>query len=281
METHVRRHYNTPDLLQKIDAGLTDAGKNIHQLHIKDLALVDQLHTGGAQATLSLVKKTCITPKDHILDAGCGLGGSSRLLAHTFGCRVTGIDLSASYIDAAQVLTRRTGLSHKNNFHTGSILDLPWNNNTFDAVLCQHLLMNIKDKHAAVQEFFRVLKPGGVLMLHEIVKGGKQDLALPVPWAASAEISFLVSKDSLIQAFVGKGFRVEAFVDATETGGRYWQKVKEFTRNNAGTPRPLGPHLVFGPNAKDFPFTMAKNFASGSIGLIEAVLKKEQTKNEK
>ncbi len=276
METHVRDHYNVQDLIKKIDAGLTDAGKDIQQLHIKDLALVDQLHTGGAQATLSLVKKTCINPEDHILDAGCGLGGSSRLLARTFGCRVTGIDLSASYIDAAQILSQRTGLSHKNYFLSGSILDLPWNNSTFEAVLCQHLLMNIKDKHAAAQEFFRVLKPGGVLMLHEIVQGDKQDLALPVPWAASADISFLVSKDSLIQAFVCNGFRLEAFVDATETGTRYWQKVKEFAQKHADTPRLLGPHLVFGPNARDFPFTMAKNFASGSIGLIEAVLKKEQ-----
>lgn len=275
METHVRQHYHARDLIKKIDAGLTAAGKNPELLQVKDLARVDQLHTGGARATLALVEKAGISPDSHILDAGCGLGGSSRLLASTFGCRVTGIDLSTTYIDAAKTLTLRTGLSQKIKFLAGSILDLPWDGSTFDAVLCQHILMNIQDKQAAAQQFFKVLKPGGVLLLHEIVKGTHPDLALPVPWAASDTISFLESWNNLAAHFDANGFNIDEVVDTTGAGCRYWQKAREFAPKKAGTPLSLGPHLVFGKNASHFPFTMSHNFENNSIGLVEAVLFKK------
>jgi SAM-dependent methyltransferase len=274
METRVRDHYNTPDLIHNIDAGLAAAGIDTEPLHIKDLALVDQLHTGGVRATLALVDKIDITPDFHILDAGCGLGGSSRLLAQTCGCRVTGIDLSDVYIDAAQILTKRSGLSRKVQFKTGSILDMPWDDNSFDAVLCQHILMNIQDKQAGVKEFFRVLAPGGILILHEIVQGKNVELSLPVPWAAAADISFLESWDTLAGTLLKTGFTLEQYVDATEAGCRYWQKVRDFTKKNGETPRPLGPHLVFGQNARFFPHTMSRNFETNAINLVEAIFTK-------
>jgi SAM-dependent methyltransferase len=280
METRLRDHYNAPDLIHNITAGLAAAGIDTEPLHTKDLALVDQLHTGGVRATLALVDNLGITPDFHILDAGCGLGGSSRLLAATFGCRVTGIDLSTPYIDAAQMLTRRSGLSKKVRFQTGSILDMPWDDNTFDAVLCQHILMNIPDKQAAVQEFFRVLAPGGILMLHEIVQGENAALALPVPWADAADISFLESWDTLAAYLIKTGFSLEHHVDATKAGCRYWQKVREFAKNKGETPRPLGPHLVFGQNARLFPHTMSRNFETNAINLVEAILKKTGVQQE-
>jgi SAM-dependent methyltransferase len=196
------------------------------------------------------------------------------LLAQTFGCRVTGIDLSDVYIDAAHILTQRSGLSRKVQFQTGSILDMPWDDNTFDAVLCQHILMNIKDKPAAVQEFFRVLAPGGILMLHEIVQGDNGELSLPVPWADAADISFLESWDTLAAYLLKTGFTLEQHVDATEAGCRYWQKAREFAKKNGETPRPLGPHLVFGQNARFFPHTMSRNFENNAINLVEAIFRK-------
>jgi SAM-dependent methyltransferase len=273
MESSVQAHYDTPNLIHKIDAGLTAAGKHPDSLQIGDLALVDQLHTGGTRATLALAKKIPVSKDWHVLDAGCGLGGSARLLAATFGCRVTGIDLSETYIDAAKILTERTGLSSQVDFVAGSILDLPWDHPRFDMILCQHILMNIPDKPGAARQFIQVLNPGGILVLHEIVKGDHPDLALPVPWAASADISFLEPRDHVAACFTDTGFIVASFADVTDAGCRYWQKVREFAQKNAGTPRPLGPHLVFGKNADRFPFTMSQNFESRAVGLVEAVLK--------
>ncbi len=274
MESSVQAHYDTPNLIQTIDAGLLAAEKDPDRIHISDLAMVDQLHTGGSRATMDLAARITILPDWHVLDAGCGLGGSSRLLAHTFGCRVTGIDLSPSFIDTAQILTQRTGLFQKVAFQTGSILDMPWDDDQFSAVLCQHILMNIENKPAALKEIFRVLKPGGILMLHEIVLGENTGLALPVPWADAADISFLAAWETLAACCSDVGFVLDEMTDATKTGCRYWQKVRAFAEKTAPGTRPLGPHLVFGENALSFPFTMSENFENNSIRLIEAFLKK-------
>ncbi len=181
MESSVRDHYQSVNLIEKIDAGLTAAKKNPERIDIRDLAPVDQLHTGGIRGTEALLKKLGISPHFHVMDAGCGLGGASRLMADTFGCRVTGIDLSPDYIETARVLTVRTGLADRVQFETGSILALPEFIGPFDMILCQHILMNISDKHAAVRQFARQLKPGGTVVLHEIVSGSHPGMAFPVP----------------------------------------------------------------------------------------------------
>jgi 2-polyprenyl-3-methyl-5-hydroxy-6-metoxy-1,4-benzoquinol methylase len=272
MESFVRDHYHAENLIDKIDAGLTAAGKDLKQLAVRDLAPVDQLHTGGIRGTETLLENLDIPADFHVLDAGCGLGGASRLMADTFGCRVTGIDLSSEYIEAARSLTHRTGLSGRVQFETGSILALPDIIGPFDLILCQHILMNISDKQAAVRQFVRHLKPGGKILLHEIVAGSHPDLAWPVPWAASAAISFLEPWETLLACFTDNGFTLETFTDATAIGNRYWQKAKEFALKNAAGPRALGPHLVFGDMAARFPFTMSKNFETSAIKLVEAVL---------
>ena len=274
METRVRDHYQATRLMDKIDAGLTAAGKNPQQIDIRDLAAVDQLHTGGLRGTEALLEQLDIPPHCHVLDAGCGLGGVSRLVADTFGCRVTGIDLSPDYIEAARALTRRTGMAGRVRFETGSILALPDTFDPFDMILCQHILMNISDKPAAARQFARHLTPGGTVVLHEIVSGSHPDLAFPVPWAASADISFLEPWESLLAGFTENGFTLETFTDATAIGSRYWQKAREFAqKKQADAPRPLGPHLVFGDKAARFPFTMSRNFDTGAVRLIEAVLR--------
>jgi len=276
METRVRDHYQAARLMEKIDAGLTAAGKNPQQPDVRDLAPVDQLHTGGIRGTEALLEQLDIPSRFHVLDAGCGLGGASRLVADTFGCRVTGIDLSPDYIEAARVLTFRTGLSGRVRFLAGSILALPDDTGPFDLILCQHLLMNISDKPAAVRRFARHLTPGGTVVLHEIVSGDHSDLAFPVPWAATAGISFLEPWETLLAVFTDNGFTLEQFTDTTAAGTRYWRKAREFAeknRKNAVIPRPLGPHLVFGDKAARFPFTMSQNFDTGAIRLIEAVLR--------
>ncbi|MBG0778416.1 MAG: class I SAM-dependent methyltransferase [Desulfotignum balticum] len=272
MESFVRDHYHAKNLLDKIDAGLTAAGKDPKQIDIRDLAPVDQLHTGGIRGTTALLEQLDIPAGFHVLDAGCGLGGTCRVMAKTCGCDVTGIDLSPDYIEAARVLTHRTGLAERIQFKAGSILALPDVIGPFDLILCQHILMNISDKQAAIQQFVRHLKPKGKIILHEIVAGSHPELALPVPWAASADISFLEPWETLLAGFTDNGFTLETFIDATAIGTRYWQKAKEFALKNADVPRALGPHLVFGDMAARFPFTMSQNFETRAVKLVEAVL---------
>lgn len=274
MESQVRDHYSPNDLILKVTSALENAGKTLEQLTFKALAPLDQLHTGGAPATLALMEKTGIAPDWHVLDAGCGIGGSTRLLAQKFNCRTTGIDLSGEFIGAARELTRHTGPEDQAGFETGSILDMPFEDGTFEAVLCQHILMNIPDKKTALAECYRVLKPGGLLILHELTMGSNPNLALPAPWAASPDISFLVPWPDLATQLADTGFELDYFCDATPQAIAFWEKVNAVAAKKDRPAPVLGPHLVFGKNARHFKTTMPKNFGEDAVRLVEATLKK-------
>ncbi len=186
MKNKIESHYGSIDLLNKIKQGLKKAGKDPDALELKDLSVIDQLHTGGHIATISLAEEANLYKETKILDAGCGIGGSSRLLVQKFKCSVTGIDLVKQFIEAAEFLTKSTGISGDIHFREMSILETSFADNFFDCIWCQHTLMNIEDKKAAFFEFKRLLKPDGILVMHEVVQGENSDdkIHLPVPWAA-------------------------------------------------------------------------------------------------
>ena len=66
-----------------------------------------------------------------VLDVGSGVGGPARFLAATYGCQVTGIDLSEPFVDAARYLAERTGQSERVSFETASALELPFDDGHF------------------------------------------------------------------------------------------------------------------------------------------------------
>lgn len=277
MDTSVQDHYDSHNLSQRIQNALEESGKDISAILPKDLAAVDQLHTGGAAATLGLMEKAKVSKKNppgevHILDAGCGIGGSARLLCKNFNCRVTGIDLAPSFIETARELTGLCKLSHCIEFEQGSVLEMPFENDSFDAILCQHILMNIQDKETALKEFYRVLKPGKLLILHEIFQGENKALALPVPWAADHGISFLEPWDKFNSLLGSTGFSPDHFSDETNNALSWWEMIQSAGKNKK--PRPLSPHLVFGSNAAFFATNMQDNFKNNSIQCIEAIYKK-------
>ncbi|MGZ5901604.1 MAG: class I SAM-dependent methyltransferase, partial [Reyranella sp.] len=165
----VRDHYRATGLTARLETALAALGPEDRPLTPRQLANLDQFHTRGLAATAELAKRAGITAGMSVLDVGSGLGGPARFLAATCGCQVTGIDLSQSFVDAARYLTGRTGQGGQVSFETASALELPFERGRFDAVLLQHVAMNIADRARLYREIRRVLKPGGRFATFDVV----------------------------------------------------------------------------------------------------------------
>ncbi len=134
--------------------------------------------------------------------------------------------------------------------------------------------MNISDKPGAIKEFYRILKPGGKLVLHEITKGDNDTIQYPVPWASQESISFLKPWMLLKDILINQGFNCLIKKDKSQDAMDWWQKVNSFSQKKTQPVNPLNSGLIFGRNSKFFGKNMASNFEKKSICLIEAVYKK-------
>src|SRR5947209_638695 len=134
----VEAHYTRSSLGETILAALREAGKDLEHLPPDDLAPVDEFHSGQRNATVRLARLAGVSGAEDVLDVGCGIGGPSRFLAKEFGCRVTGLDLTTEFIEVANMLARRTGLTGKVTYRKGDALELPFADASFDLVWCQN-----------------------------------------------------------------------------------------------------------------------------------------------
>ncbi len=161
VNNQIEYHYKRENLLKAILDALRETGKDPSRLEPADLAPVDTFHIRGREATVELARRTSLKPGDRVLDVGSGLGGSARYLASQYQCLVTGVDITRAYVDTANALAELTGLENKVNFQHASALDLPFEDNAFDAVWTEHVQMNIADKRTFYREIARVTRPGG------------------------------------------------------------------------------------------------------------------------
>src|SRR5260370_23130454 len=105
----VRARYRAPGLTERLKTALTAFGPEDQRLTPQQLGALDQFHTRGLAATAELAKLAGITADMSVLDVGSGVGGPARVLAATYGCRVSGVDLRQPFVDAPRYLTERTG----------------------------------------------------------------------------------------------------------------------------------------------------------------------------
>ncbi|MEO4044568.1 class I SAM-dependent methyltransferase [Hoeflea sp. CAU 1731] len=207
IERAVASHYGRSGLAGKIlkTLGLQDAAPG--SVPIEALFPVDQLHHGGVDLTEKMASAAGVRAGMKVLDAGSGIGGSARFLAGRFDCDVDALDLSPDYVRTAEELDRIVGLPQKIRNRAGSVLDLPFEANSFDMVWSQNVTMNVADKQKMFSEAFRVLRSKGVYVLTHI--GGKSDGAIdyPLPWATTDATSFITSPSEFVQTLSDAGFQ--------------------------------------------------------------------------
>lgn len=148
-----------------------------HSLWIsrKDLAIhfgyYDRETTSHSASLLKmnevLAKYAKVTKKDHVLDAGCGYGGSVTWLAKNIGCDVTGLNVVSFQIDKARQFAQRQGVENLVSFYNEDYAHTSFLNESFDVVLALESVVHASDKAKVIAEFSRLLRPGGRLVMAE------------------------------------------------------------------------------------------------------------------
>lgn len=260
-----QQHYSAQGLTQRIRDSLATVFHADQKLTVTQLAALDHFHTRGLLATEDLAALTPIGQNTRVLDLGCGIGGPARFIAAKFGCEVTGVDLSADFIDAAKYLTDRCGMRDHVSFQVGNALDLLFEQATFDLVFLQHVAMNISNRAALYAEIARVLKPGGSLATYDVIsKGG--DVHYPTPWARTAAASCLLTEDETRTALIKARLMPRIWQDQSAL-------AKAWFAGLASAAASKGPSLaiVLGDDFPALTKNLGRNVAENRIGILCAV----------
>lgn len=151
-----------------------------------------------------------LRPGDRVLDAGCGVGGTSMWLAESRGAEVLGITPVQGQVERATRYAGERQLGDRVTFHRGDYHDTGFEDGSFDVVWAQESLCHSHDKALFAQETSRVLRPGGRLVIAEYLRFlrplAPQDEHLIHRWLSGWAIPDIETRDELVAALESAGF---------------------------------------------------------------------------
>ena len=270
--TSIADHWADRDVYGLVVSALDRASKSLESLTVEDLAPVDHFHARGFSATVDLADRLPVEPFDHLLDIGCGIGGPARYFAERFGCKVSGIDITGPFVEAANKLTALLDMGDQVFIQQGDGERLPYDDGSFDGAYAQHVTMNVADRAGFFAEAWRVLKRGGFLALTEHGLGPAGAPHHPLPWSEDGRGEFLVTPSETRELLSAARF-VE--IEIEDTGPKYlaaYRAALELAER--GEAPPLGLHVLIGPTASEKMRNSARNIQEGRTHPVQVVCRK-------
>eukprot|EP01083_Nonionella_stella_P287532 978750_1 len=135
------------------------------------------ISTGGIKTTTKFVSKFNLQEGQNVLDVGCGIGGSAFYMASKYKVNVLGIDLSDNMLNIAneRLITEKENFD-KNitvKFELCDATKRKFQENSFDVIYSRDCILHIFDKLSLFSNFFKWLKPGGVLFITDYCCGDR------------------------------------------------------------------------------------------------------------
>ncbi len=149
-----------------------------------------------------------LSPRDGVLDVACGTGNFTREFSQTVGPEglAVGIDVSVTMLTKAVADTEAAGLSDHTAYVRGSAQDLPFKEQSFDAVCCFAALHLFEDPMRALDSMTSVLTPGGRIALFTTVRGRSAPLRTFESMAGSRSGTRMFERTEVVRALERRGF---------------------------------------------------------------------------
>jgi SAM-dependent methyltransferase len=164
------------------------------------------------------------------------------------------------------------GLADRVTFHVGSATDLPFERERFDAATLLHVGMNVPHKDLLCAEAARVLKPGAVFAVYDVMRTGEGEVAFPVAWADTSAMSFLAYPATYRRALETAGFEVVTEEDRLDLALDFFRRMTARVAEN-GSP-PLGIHVLMGPEAPRKVGNMIATLERGIVAPVEMICRR-------
>jgi ubiquinone/menaquinone biosynthesis C-methylase UbiE len=124
------------------------------------------IHPGGRASTESLLRRAEVTASSRVLDVGCGVATTAVEIARRFGAQVTAVDISPVMLERAEANVGAAGVRDKVTVGHGDILELAFDDESFDVVVAEAVTMFV-DRARATSELARVTRAGGRVLATE------------------------------------------------------------------------------------------------------------------
>ncbi len=167
-----------------------------------------------------LAEMARIKSSDVVLDAGCGVGGSSIFLAKKFGCEVVGITLSRKQADAAAKNAERNGVAGNTEFLVMDFENITLPNEKFDVVWAIESVCHANSKKKFLEGMGRILKPNGRLIVADgfAVKEDYNDSEKNIMqrWLSGWAVNSLETIENFKKFLADAGFQKISFFDISD-----------------------------------------------------------------